>query len=338
MPIVSVIVPIYNSKKYLKECIQSILDQSLSDIEIILIDDGSSDGSSAICDSFAERDSRIKVIHKTNAGVSAARNTGLEIAAGDYVCFMDSDDWIESNMYESLVQTARNNQAEVVLCDCIKEYSRSSEIYSHPIRDGFYNRNQIETEYFNHLLIMENVEYPATISNWLLLIDRSLISDIRYKAGIRYSEDLLFGSQLLYQANSFFYMKGYTPYHYRIHSSSASHTWNSSKWLDYENLIQQLDLIFLPDSNHDFSIQINKCVLFFLYQFTGEILKNSPLNVDQRVATLKNVLSRDVVKKMFTSIRIKDLRVSNKQKLLTYCFKYQFLLKTLAIYFNQISR
>ena len=95
MPKISIIVPVYNVEQYLAECIESIKDQSLTDIEIILVDDGSPDNSGAICDDYARKDDRIRVIHKKNGGLSSARNAGLEVAIGEYIGFVDSDDWVE---------------------------------------------------------------------------------------------------------------------------------------------------------------------------------------------------------------------------------------------------
>ena len=93
----SIIVPVYNVEQYLENCINSVLNQSFRNFQLILVDDGSKDSSGEICDRFAQKDRRVKVIHKPNAGVSAARNTGIDIAAGQFICFIDSDDWIESD-------------------------------------------------------------------------------------------------------------------------------------------------------------------------------------------------------------------------------------------------
>lgn len=116
MPELSIIVPVYKVEKYLPKCIDSILAQTFRDFELILIDDGSPDRCGAICDEYAAKDSRIKVIHQQNAGVSAARNAGLDIATGTYLGFVDSDDWIEPEMYETMITTAKEKQVDVVVC------------------------------------------------------------------------------------------------------------------------------------------------------------------------------------------------------------------------------
>lgn len=117
MPKVSVIVPVYNVENYIRKCLDSIISQTLKDIEIILVDDGSEDNSGKICDEYAEKDSRIIVIHQKNNGLSNARNTGLNIASGEYIGFVDSDDYIKSEMYSEMYQTAEKTDADMVLCN-----------------------------------------------------------------------------------------------------------------------------------------------------------------------------------------------------------------------------
>ena len=112
---VSIIVPVYNSERYINRCVDSLIAQTLSDIEILLVDDGSSDSSSSICDEYANKDNRIKVFHQKNAGAGAARNTGLEQAQGEYIGFVDSDDYVDITMYETLYCTAEKHQADLVM-------------------------------------------------------------------------------------------------------------------------------------------------------------------------------------------------------------------------------
>lgn len=113
---ISIIVPVYKVEKYLKKCVNSIISQSYSNIEIILVDDGSPDNCGKICDEYKEKDNRIIVIHKVNGGLSSARNTGLDIATGDFIGFVDSDDWIEPNMYKELLEFIVNENCDLVEC------------------------------------------------------------------------------------------------------------------------------------------------------------------------------------------------------------------------------
>lgn len=119
---ISVIIPVYNTGEYLHKCIKSVLVQELSELELILVDDGSTDKSGKICDFYAEEDSRIKVIHKKNEGVSIARNTALAVAEGEYIGFVDSDDWIDAAMYKEMYEKARQENADVVICDAVTKY------------------------------------------------------------------------------------------------------------------------------------------------------------------------------------------------------------------------
>ena len=123
MPLISVIVPVYKVEKYLDRCVQSIVDQTYRNLEIILVDDGSPDNCGAMCDAWAEKDPRIKVIHKENGGQADARNVGMAIAMGEYIAFVDSDDWIDAQMYQSLYETMITTDSDIVSCGAKRVWS-----------------------------------------------------------------------------------------------------------------------------------------------------------------------------------------------------------------------
>lgn len=205
MPKVSIIVPVYNAEKYLRECVESVLCQTLSDIELILVDDGSTDSSPTLCDQYAAQDRRVKVIHKPNGRAASARNAGLRAASGEYVAFVDADDWISPDMYEKMLQT----NADVTLCDYVRFQGEKLFPFTQPnVAAGFYNKAQIREKIYPHL-VMDGIEYPITISNWALLIRREIIvkNRLSYREDIRISEDAPFGSEVLYCADSFAYLK-----------------------------------------------------------------------------------------------------------------------------------
>lgn len=128
MPKISIIVPVYNVEKYLEKCVRSILAQTFTDFELILVDDGSPDSSGAMCDQFAEQDQRVKVIHKENGGLSDARNAGIEIATGEYLGFVDSDDYIADDMYELLYTNIVKEDADLSICGIYDVYEGKEPI------------------------------------------------------------------------------------------------------------------------------------------------------------------------------------------------------------------
>lgn len=126
---VSVLVPVYKAEKYIRRCLDSLLGQTLKDFELILVDDGSPDCSGAICDEYSKKDSRVRVIHKINGGVSSARQAGLDVAVGEYVIHADPDDWVEADMLEELYRKAVEADADMVFCDFYQDYANGRSIY-----------------------------------------------------------------------------------------------------------------------------------------------------------------------------------------------------------------
>ncbi|WP_287971006.1 MULTISPECIES: glycosyltransferase family 2 protein [Blautia] len=324
----SVIVPVYKVEKYLRRCIDSILEQNYRDIELILVDDGSPDWCPEMCDQYQKKDKRVRVIHQKNSGVAVARNAGMRMATGDYITFVDSDDYIDREMYLSMFEIIEQYQCDVVMCDCVKEFGTHKELYTHDIRSGYYNEKQLKEEYYPHLLMMENVEYPATISNWLCVFKNKRGGKdfaIEYEPGIRYSEDLLFGARLLRQADSFYYMKGQAYYHYCMNPESVTHKFVPDKWQDYQKLHRKIEEYFENDKTFDFQHQIDLCLLFFLYNAVGDIWREQSLNTHEKRRMVLNILKDNKVKKMFRRINIFKLPISNKLKVITLLYKYQFV-------------
>lgn len=185
---VSVIIPVYNVEQYLRRCIDSVLAQTYTDLEIILVDDGSPDGSGAICDEYAAKDSRIKVIHQANAGVSAARNAGMDLASGEYLAFIDSDDFIEPEMYEQMLAAAEKTGADVVECNYqygTWENTDSGEVY---VDTGL---QALKKAFFQERYGSGHSICPCT-----KLMARGLFEKVRFLEGCSIAEDVLFCAQL----------------------------------------------------------------------------------------------------------------------------------------------
>lgn len=333
---ISIIVPVYQAEKYISKCIESIVNQTYKNLEIILIDDGSTDSSGEICDRYGERDKRIVVVHNPNKGVSAARNCGLDIATGDYITFVDSDDYIDLQMYSEMMKVVEKYSCDVVMCDCIKEFKGKSEKYTHAIREGFYDKEQLKQEYYSQLLITPNIEYPATISNCLCLIKKEIGKKIRYVEDVKYSEDLLFGAQMMYMANSFFYMKGQYFYHYNCwNNNSTTHTFHKNKWDNYKKLYDETCRCFKNCEEYKFDRQLNLLLLFFVYNAVGDILETQIIDKKDKRKIIKDILSDDIVYKMFQEIRISRLKISKKLKIQTYLYKYKRGVGILIIWYQR---
>ena len=174
--LISVIVPIYNVEKYLDRCVDSVINQTYKNLEIILVDDGSPDNCPKMCGDYAKKDSRIKVVHKKNGGLSDARNAGMKVATGEYVSFIDSDDYISLDFYETLLQTIVDNDSDIVECSVVKFYEDNNfDEYSDDLKVTNY-----DTLYALDGLINEN---PFKQHVWNKLYKSSVALDIPYAVG-----------------------------------------------------------------------------------------------------------------------------------------------------------
>ncbi len=187
--LISVIVPVYNISPYINKCIESLIGQTYRELEIILVDDGSTDGSGEICDEYASKDSRIKVIHKPNGGLSDARNHGIDIARGEYLGFVDGDDWIHPQMYETMINVLLRDNADIVACS----YERKDESFSDTHIDAAEFNTRILTGTQALLSIDDTIQAMA----WNKLYRREVFGGIRYPVG-RLNEDEFVIHELIY--------------------------------------------------------------------------------------------------------------------------------------------
>ena len=194
---VSVVIPVYNVEQYLRECVDSVLRQTYSSYEIILVDDGSTDSSGSICDAYAAKDNRISVIHKANGGLSSARNAGLEKSKGKYVYFLDSDDYIVEDALEKLVGTAEKENAEIVFFDAVSFADDCFKVSQNYISQNYTRKHGYETDKGSEVFakLQSNGEFHSAVQ--LMLISKKLLENkhISFKDGIYY-EDMLFTYQV----------------------------------------------------------------------------------------------------------------------------------------------
>ena len=218
MPRVSVIVPVYNTEKYLRECVDSILGQTFEDFELILVDDGSTDQSGVICDEYSKLDGRIKVIHQNNGGVTAARKQGAVAAGGEYISFIDSDDWIDSNMYRDMLTAADVNDADMVICDMLAEKPQESMLVRSSSLGGLFAAEQLEEQIYSNMLFDYSKNVPGLSLNLCNKLFRSSIAKPvfeEFPSDVTYGEDALGSLMCLLRSNRVFIMENAAYYHYR---------------------------------------------------------------------------------------------------------------------------
>lgn len=312
MPKISVIIPVYNVEKYLNRCVDSILNQSLQDFEIILVNDGSTDSSPKICDEYVQQDERIRVIHKQNARVAAARNDGIKTAKGEFISLIDSDDWIEPTMLEEMYSTATQFGCDFVMCDFTKKGKEVEYTVSQPISEGFYNRERIEKELFKCLIMFENIEFPPTISNWTCLFNREFLinKELYYDEDIHYCEDSIFGSQVMYNANRFYYLKGKYFYNYFYNPNSTTSKYNSKKWDSYLKINERLEEYF-KNNDFDFSYQLKINMLYFTLNMMSEIGRSNESFIAKR-RYCKNVIMNKRVRDIFREFKMPNVCLNLK--------------------------
>lgn len=212
MTIVSILIPCYNVEAYLPQCLDSIINQTYKDLQIVLVDDGSTDSTLAIAQEYAQKDSRIEVYHQENMGVAAARNALLSHIKGDYFLFIDSDDWVEPNMIEFLLTYAEKEHADMVTCDMVKNDQATKTDFCKKT----YNRDEAIERFLYHK------EFRGSLCNKLTLVSL-LHNEPRFHRGISYGEDALFCWELLKEANNVIYTDRQL-YHYRMNQNSLSHS------------------------------------------------------------------------------------------------------------------
>lgn len=292
---VSIIVPIYNSEKYMNKCIESILNQTLTEIEIILVNDGSTDNSGKIIDNYAKKDKRIKVIHQENSGPSVARNKGINIAKGKYIGFVDSDDYIESTMYEELYNNANNRNTEVAMCSYNEKYlyNETEYVVKAKLDSGkVYDKEEIKHNVISTFSRNDNYGFYS-LCNKLYLKEWLLKENLTIDTNRDHGEDWWFNINVFSKLRSFVYIDK-ALYNY-VHSN------NNSLMVKYRE--NQFDLFLdgrlkmkeiMPKEYMDYN-EFNKR---FVYEFSAYIIRTFKEVEDSKKRNLliRNVLNNEEVK------------------------------------------
>lgn len=259
MQLISIIVPVYNVEKYLHQCIDSILSQTFEEFELLLIDDGSTDNSGKICDEYEEKDSRIKVIHQHNQGQAKARNVGIDAAGGEWLAFVDSDDYIASDMMSVLLETAVAHHADMVMCN----FSRFKDSDENAVEEKLPTPFLSEvTEQHKFLHFVGNSELSVYhITPCCKIYHKTVFEGIRYPEG-RIYEDSAIAPALLDNAKKIVCLKD-SLYFYRTNPQSTTQRRFSIKNFDYLLLYKDRIDYFLENGKTEYALKVSEDFFYF---------------------------------------------------------------------------
>lgn len=221
-PLISVIIPIYNAERYLQQCIESVVNQTYRNLEIILVDDGSTDKSPALCDAYGAADPRIKVVHKKNEGLVRARKTGVSMAGGAYITYVDADDWIDPDTYETVLGKMAGRDADLVLYGLAEEYGDRTVKKENLQTEGYYGREELREKVYPQMLCDGTFFHFGILPNLVCkLAGRELLQKVQPMVSdeVEMGEDADCTYQMLLQAERI-QIIDYAPYHYRKRQDS----------------------------------------------------------------------------------------------------------------------
>ena len=312
----SVIVPVYNVEQYLKRCVDSILNQTVTDLEIILVDDGSTDSSGSLCDRYAEEHTNIRVHHKPNGGLTSAWKAGLELAGGSYIGFVDSDDWIDPDMYERMLTLAEREDADVTVCGLVFDFEdpkipKRNEISN--FRKSVYDRKELEALFptlINDGYFFGRTLQPARVTK---LFRKSLLQanvefcDNRVAVG----EDLQITFPVLLDTRKLCVVQDFYPYHYWINQKSITGQYDSSYIEKVKLLSGRLQAISDAKGVYDFTVQIrNDFLSMAVLAVKNEIYRNYQSGRQSVVANVKRICEDAMVKEALEKHTMDKLSVS----------------------------
>lgn len=273
----SIIVPVYNVEKYMDQCVTSIVNQDYRDFTLILVDDGSTDSSGHKCDQWAEMDERIQVYHKSNGGLMSAWKYGLMRATTEYVGFVDSDDWIDADMYSKLLQKAEETDSDMAVCGWVGEYEDGRENKKEMVKlaGKTFDADGIRRQVYPILISGGNYRWMGISPNrWTKLYKRDiLLKNIAFcDDRVSIGEDLLSTFCTIPNVRRIAVLKDCFPYHYRIHSESMIHKYSDSTYGKIEVLYECL-MNVNNTLDYDFTVQINTYYIkLMLAQLDNEML------------------------------------------------------------------
>lgn len=315
-PKISIIVPVYNAATTIVKCIQSLINQQLEEIEIIIVNDGSTDNSLEICQNLKKIDRRIKVIDVINNGVSSARNIGIDSSTGKYIGFIDSDDWAEPNMYSEMLNEMEQTKSDIVMCNYFLETRTTKVIAKEDLQRKVFNKHEIRHEIISNMISAKSLDSGGKTligSVWRLLINKEFLkkNNIYFNSNIHLMEDLLFAINMFVQAERLSYLDS-PYYHYNQRENSAVNKYREN-FLKENKLVYQHLLKLLSDkklsSNEEIKTRLdNRYVYFILASIANETIGIKISNFYSRIQNIKTIIDDDNLKLILENIQKKEFK------------------------------
>lgn len=301
-PLLSVIVPVYNTEKYLKECVDSILAQTYKDYELILVDDGSTDASPGICDEYAEKYEHVTVIHKKNCGLLHTRKAGLAAAKGEYISYIDSDDFIAPDMYEYMMSRAVEYDVDVAICNLATYKDGETEPKTEYNKQGFYDKKRLEEEIYPYMLFCNAPSRSGLVPSLCNKIIRKKVLDnvlMHADDSISYGEDALCSYPCVLDSDSMYLAEDKFFYFYRQVPTSLTNSYDKMLLDKFNLLINLLDEAFAK-RGFDGKRQLDcYASIGSLECIRKELLFNREKKIGGRIENVREYVSRKRIKEAF---------------------------------------
>ena len=324
MPFLSVIVPIYNVEKYLVQCIESIINQTFTDMEIILVDDGGRDNCPSLCDKYAVKDSRIKVIHKKNGGLVSARKAGLNVSAGTYVAYVDGDDSIDKYMYEEMCTVARKTDTDIVVEGFELCSPNKTEIWRDKVTEGIYDKERLTREIYPVMMCHDNaLQRNVAPAIWNKIFKRALLQSVMENMDerIRDGEDAAVTYPCFLLAKQIVFLTKQHHYQYRINPESMSRNfdkdWYKSASFYCEWLEQNVSKKYAKMED---SVRLEKFLMLYRYLNKEYLYSKGKKCFRKRISEIRE---KTDIGKNVCNVNVGKLRISLFGKLQYGFLKYK---------------
>ncbi len=309
----SIIVPIYNGEKYLKKCIDSVLAQTYTDFELILVDDGSTDGSLDICREYEQKDDRVVVFHKENAGLVAARKSGLSLAKGKYIGFVDCDDYIDDDMYSNLMEVAENDGSDIVAGGMLVDFGDRKYPKYHSVSAGYYDKARIVSEIFPIMLVRTGFGGLGIIpAVWLKVFKAEVLKNAlpNVSDSIAIGEDVAITAYSMANAESLSIVQS-ASYHYVQVDGSMVRSFNPKRLETIRNLYGCLTAV----KNEDYKRQVPTYISWLIFGAIAECIQRSGYEKKEMKDYIRKILENSISKKCLKEADMSKLSFKDKTKI-----------------------